>query len=567
MCEKKEPCTDWKPRPPAAMVRLLLLPVCAALACACSGSGGHNSLVAGDLVAGNDGPTEDSPGTGDSLPTDALGADALDSGLSDSEPYLPDGAVASDAPSADATVGGSDAAPSDGQTADQGPLLSCNFDYAFPEYPWPEGTGPDDGNRPGFEAVPDPREQDSADGPDPVAHLDPEPPFTWSTPAPDGRDDIVMPGYTDDMPPFARSEPWYGKPRCFELPSGPVLLDEGQAYDLYRSIAELTTGIPVNTTANRRSVLGIRGAYPGTFAWHGNAPDQFNDTLVLFWREADGTRRVLEFAAHTDTGANDFGEHASSSLRPNRRYHYANGWHKSYNALSISEQAYQVRDDANKNGHWDSDRNGWLPPLGNDDHDRTGSAHNIHMASVDAPLESAVVQNWSAGCQTIPGIASWTRFIQAAWTGLWDPVDYFLVDARDIDPMVWTPCTPNGSHTCPFRIELLPYYASGNTAVLAWPKWPQYNCSVASEAGPEVVYLLTIDTSGTLFAAVDEKQGDGIDIDVHILYADDPDACLARGDAEASAPVYPGRYFIIADTYAEGSQVFVGPYNLSVWLE
>ena len=375
--------------------------------------------------------------------------------------------------------------------------------------------------------------------------------------------EIVLPEYEDNMPLFPRAEAWKGERRCYETPVGVRFLSEAEAYELYRAIAELTTGIAVKEMPGVRSVLGIRGAYPGRFAFHGNLPDRFNDTLVLLWNDEAGPH-VLEFPVNTDTGAHDFGADSSSSLRPNRRYHYVNGWHRVYNALHIDEAGYFVMDDTNHNGHWDSDRNGWLPPDGAPDHERTGAGHNIHMGSVDAPLGTAAVDGWSAGCQVIPGMANWIQFITHAWTQEGDAVDYFLVDVRDIDPRVWQPCTPDGTHACPFLIGAFPFTSHGDTSQVQTREYDAYNCSPANESGPEVVYMLTVDTTGTLTATLDDVSGDAVDLDVHILDADDPRACLARGNVSASRTVGPGRYFIIVDTYVSGGVEKVGPYRLDV---
>jgi hypothetical protein len=311
-----------------------------------------------------------------------------------------------------------------------------------------------------------------------------------------------------------------------------------------------------------RTVVGIRGAYPGIFAWNGNLPNRFNDTIVLLWVDAGGVRHVREWPVNTDTGAVDFGVDASSSLRANRRYFYVNGWHRTYNALHIDEDGYRVQDDTNNNGHWDSDRNGWLPPLGEADYARAGGGHNIHMGSLDAPLGTAGVDNWSAGCQVIPGMANWTEFIAHAWTNMGDRVSYFLVDARDIARDVWWPCTPDGSHECPYRIDALPYAHSADTTAVTTSVFDTYSCSTADESGPEVVYLLTVDRSGTLSVSVDCT--DPVDLDVHLLEGDDANACLARHHTAFDYSLTPGRYFVVADTYAAGGTALAGPYTLHV---
>lgn len=374
--------------------------------------------------------------------------------------------------------------------------------------------------------------------------------------------DITLPDYSDTMPLFPRAEAWRGT-RCFETPDGAAWLTEAEAFDLYREVAERTTGQPLDTSPGARAVVGIRGAFPGTFAWNGNTPNVFDDTLVLLAVDADGTRRVREFPVNTDTGAYDFGTNGASSLKANRRYHHEGGWHRgSYEALTIAESGYRTVDDTNHNGHVDSDRNGWLPPDAGDDHERVGGGHNIHVASVDGPLETARVRRWSAGCQTIPGMANWIAFIERAWPGNGNDVDFFLVDARDIDPGVFGgTCTPDGTRDCPYRIPSLPYTDHRSTESASSDVFPTYNCSAADEGGPENAYLLIVDDYGTLEISVEDTDAD---IDVHLLDAADPDACVDRDDTELVRDVQPGRYWVVADTYVAGGTALAGEYTLHV---
>jgi hypothetical protein len=374
--------------------------------------------------------------------------------------------------------------------------------------------------------------------------------------------EITLPDYGDTMPLFARAAAWSGT-RCFETPDGATWLTEADAFALYQQVAERTTGQPLDTAPGARAVLGIRGAFPGTFAWNGNTPNVFDDTLVLLTVDADGTRHVREFPVNTDTGAYDFGTNGASSLKANRRYHHEGGWHRgSYEALTIAESGYRTVDDTNHNGHVDSDRNGWLPPSGGEDHERVGGGHNIHVASVDGPLETAQVRRWSAGCQTIPGMANWTTFIERAWPGNGNDVDYFLVDARDIDPEVFGgSCTPDGTRECPYRIPSLPYTDQRSTVAAPSDAFSAYNCSGADERGPENAYLLLVDDYGTLEISVDDTDAD---IDVHLLDAADPDACVDRDDTDLVHDVQPGRYWIVADSYVDGGSVLAGEYTLHV---
>lgn len=397
-----------------------------------------------------------------------------------------------------------------------------------------------------------------------IAYADPLPPSVYGVTAANG-DDVYLPGYSDNMPLFERAKPW-DDTRCFELPNGALMMTEAEAFSFYQAIAERTTGVPIDARVGSRTVLGIRGAYPGTFDWNGNAPNHFNDTLVLLWTDNDGPH-VREYPVNTDTGDHNFGNGGSSSLRPNRRYLEEGGWHRgAYEALTIAEYGYRSIDDTNHNGHWDSDRNGWLPPSQGRDYERNGSGHNIHVASVNGPLGSATVQNWSAGCQTLPGMANWTAFITQAWPGNGVDVQYFLVDVRDIDSSAFEEeCIQNGTAECPYTIDALPFVDTKSTATTGDRALEGYSCSAADEAGPEIAYLLLLDDYGTLDVSVTD--GDGVDIDVHLLDANDPLACLARDDTDFSYRISPGRYYVVADTYVRsdtGEQA--GQFTLQVAL-
>lgn len=529
-------------------------------ALASCGGGGTKSFVSGDVVAEAGGD----PGVADVAGRDPMGQDpaadeaAPDEAPPDYGPWKPDGP----GEPGGGDQGGSDAdgdAIGDAVEDAETPPATCGFNYDFPPFDGPPG---------GPAAIPAASGPRVPSRPGEIVHGEPDPPSLFPLRLDGKRGELVMPGYEDAMPLFGRAEEWeIGQTRCYETPIGAVELSEPAAWTLYREVAEKTVGVAVDTTIGHRTVVGIRGAYPGTFAWNGNGPNRFNDTIALLWRDEQGRPQVLEFAAHTDTGAyrHDGG---MSSLWPNRHYRYRNGWHKTYNALRIDEIDYRVRDDNNSNGHWDSDRNAWLPPEGEPDFDREGSAHNIHYAQATPPLETAIVGQWSAGCQNIPGMKNWTQFITHAWVAEGEPADYFLVDARDIDPTVWGECVPDGSHACPFRIDALPFGADGDTA--GWPiaqhdAYPTEACSTADESGPEVTYVLNLHEPGTLRAVVTD--GDGVDIDVHLLMGDEPMACIARDDTDLAAWIPPGRYLIVADTYVKDGTALAGEYHLAVALE
>ena len=385
---------------------------------------------------------------------------------------------------------------------------------------------------------------------------------------------VVLPTHVNTMPLSERALGW-DQPRCYELgpfddrlfepQQGGVLLSEEDAYEMYVRLVRTTLWREVDQTEGKRTVIGLRGAYPGSLRWHHNAPNQFNDTIVLLWRDAEGVH-VREYPVNTDTGRYDFGADNSSSLRPNRHYPYINGWHRDYHALQIDLPGYPVRDDTNNNGHWDSDRNGWLEgPESGQDYDRLGTAHNIHAGNIDAPLRDALVNIASAGCQVIPGMENWLSFMSYAWTGLGDEVDYYLIDARDISPRFWSDCAEgDGSHACPHLVTRFPYQHQSETRT-SDERWHDvYSCDDADESGAERVYVLNLPSSGRLRVSITEE-GEGVDPDLHLLEGDDSRACRARGHREIQSWTPAGRYLIVVDTWVNASGVeLAGGYTLNV---
>lgn len=389
-------------------------------------------------------------------------------------------------------------------------------------------------------------------------------------------DGVVLPSHVNDMPLSDRATVW-STPRCYQLGPfdsrlappelGGVLLTEEQAYDMYLRLVRMTLWREVDQRLGQRTVIGLRGAYPGSLHWHHNTPNQYNDTLVLLWRDEAGLPHVREFPVNTDTGVYDFGVDNSSSLRPNRHYPYINGWHRDYHALQIDLPSYPVRDDTNNNGHWDSERNGWLEgPQPGQDYDRLGTAHNIHAGNEDGPLEGAEINIASAGCQVIPGMANWLAFLEDAWTGFGDSVDYFLIDVRDISPRFWMACQEgDGSHACPWLISQFPYTHSADTT-MSDDRWhDNYSCDEANESGAEQVYILNLPAMGNIHIEVLEA-GEGVDPDIHLLEGgDDASACRARGHRELDALLPAGRYLIVVDTWVNASGAeLAGGYQLKV---
>jgi len=90
--------------------------------------------------------------------------------------------------------------------------------------------------------------------------------------------------------------------------------------------------------------------------------------------------------------------------------------------------------------------------------------------------------------------------------------------------------------------------------------------SSGSEAGAEYVYKVTIESNGTLTANItDEKSGDQIDIDIHLLKeGTEQEHCIARDNKKVSKSVEPGTYYLILDTYTSSDDEKAGEYDLKV---
>jgi|GEM_PF-1256893 len=135
------------------------------------------------------------------------------------------------------------------------------------------------------------------------------------------------------------------------------------------------------------------------------------------------------------------------------------------------------------------------------------------------------------------------------------------------EPEVDDPCaSADGTWPHPFCLPALPATVSGDTSQGATDLADSYSpCAPAiDESGPGVVYVVSLDQGGTLTAGVDDVPGDGVDVDVHLLTAPSADACVARGNLSLTAAVEAATYWIVVDTWFDGTSALVGPYTLQV---
>ncbi|MCB9665034.1 MAG: murein L,D-transpeptidase catalytic domain family protein [Alphaproteobacteria bacterium] len=126
------------------------------------------------------------------------------------------------------------------------------------------------------------------------------------------------------------------------------------------------------------------------------------------------------------------------------------------------------------------------------------------------------------------------------------------------------PACPSGL-TC---VDTFPYVTSGLTTG-ATSSFDAYGCApTIDESGPEVVYRVDLPARG--FLAVElapDLQPEGVDVDVHLLEALDPERCLDRGHHRAGALLEKGTYYVVVDSWTdEEGTSFDGAFELTIGL-
>ena len=143
-----------------------------------------------------------------------------------------------------------------------------------------------------------------------------------------------------------------------------------------------------------------------------------------------------------------------------------------------------------------------------------------------------------------------------------------IVDSVDVTPdiAVLTDAAPDAAPSCPAGLicpTKFPFAHDGDTAKLGPSTIDSYSCKPgADESGPEQLYRVDIPEAGFLSAAV--YDGDGVDVDVHLLTAPDGKACLSRGHHHAGADVKAGVHYIAVDTFTKAGKPFAGAYTVHI---
>ena len=115
--------------------------------------------------------------------------------------------------------------------------------------------------------------------------------------------------------------------------------------------------------------------------------------------------------------------------------------------------------------------------------------------------------------------------------------------------------------------SLFPFSHTGDTSQSTIRAFDSYACAPSTdESGTEIYYRLTIPESGFLALELSEMES-GADVDVHLLASLDPDDCIDRGHWLAGSWVTPGTYWVVADSWVNGSgSELSGSYTLRVGL-
>lgn len=113
----------------------------------------------------------------------------------------------------------------------------------------------------------------------------------------------------------------------------------------------------------------------------------------------------------------------------------------------------------------------------------------------------------------------------------------------------------------PILVGAFPWADSRDTLLAPGATFDGYACAPGtSEAGGEFVYAVDVGTDGILSLGVSD--GEGVDVDLHLLSGADPGDCVTRHDSSLAWPVTAGRWFIVVDTYASDGNA--GAYDLVV---
>jgi hypothetical protein len=125
----------------------------------------------------------------------------------------------------------------------------------------------------------------------------------------------------------------------------------------------------------------------------------------------------------------------------------------------------------------------------------------------------------------------------------------------------------SGTWDDPYLIDRFPFTDRRDTSESSQREADAYACAPATnESGAEVVYQVVSDSDAILYLELDDVNGDGVDVDLHLLAAADPDSCRSRANIELydTVTAEDGAYLVV-DTWVDGGGTELpGPYQLTV---
>ncbi|MFO0750899.1 MAG: metallophosphoesterase [Myxococcota bacterium] len=125
-----------------------------------------------------------------------------------------------------------------------------------------------------------------------------------------------------------------------------------------------------------------------------------------------------------------------------------------------------------------------------------------------------------------------------------------------------------GTFENPIVVSALPFDDARDTRLAPSPVFDRYACDGDSdEGGDGFVYRIDVPVAGVFGVTLDDRPGDDIDVDVHLLGDDDPAACIVRDNLGLAFALEPGTYWVVVDTWVgPDGHPLAGPYHIHMTL-
>ena len=189
---------------------------------------------------------------------------------------------------------------------------------------------------------------------------------------------------------------------------------------------------------------------------------------------------------------------------------------------------------------------------------------DVHLLSDRDPASCLIRDNVALSWPVTPGTYwivtdTWVNAEGQALAGPYILDVSFVSDTADE--------APYGSLGNPIIVDGFPFSDSRDTASEVSDFFDSYSCAIdTDESGPEIIYALNPQFPGLLSVSVSDDSG--VDVDVHLLSALNPNACVARNDVGFSEHLEPGLWYVVVDSWVDEDGVaWPGPYTLDISFE